>query len=103
LEGDQEDKSDETLKDLIKLFDYASMLKPSSNLDEPPQYADRIHRMVKLGSNIVDDDEDASDADDLPPLEEVEGAAVEASTTAEAKRQGKLGALKEFVPTATEG
>ena len=36
-----------------------------------PRFAGRIHRMIKLGLSI-DDDDDAGD-DDLPPLEEVEG------------------------------
>ena len=39
-------------------------------------FAGRIHRMIKLGLSI-DDEEEADD--DLPPLEEVEGAADKAS------------------------
>merc|ERR1711959_351040 len=70
------DKSDKTVKDLIWLLFDTSLLTSGFNLDEPTQFAGRIHRMIKLGLSIDDDDELD---DDLPPLEEVEGAADEAS------------------------
>merc|ERR1712032_1479641 len=64
------DKSDKTVKDLIWLLFDTSLLTSGFNLEEPTQFAGRIHRMIKLGLSIDDADEGA-DAD-LPPLEEVQ-------------------------------
>jgi len=71
------DKSDKTVKDLVWLLFDTSLLTSGFGLEEATQFAGRIHRMIKLGLSI---DEDADeDMDELPPLEEVEGAAEEVS------------------------
>merc|ERR1712062_542432 len=91
------DKSDKTVKDLIWLLFDTSLLTSGFNLDEPTQFAGRIHRMIKLGLSIDDDDEGLGD-EDLPPLEEVEGAADEASKMEEVDR--RLLALIALDPSA---
>merc|ERR1711959_61085 len=85
------DKSDKTVKDLIWLLFDTSLLTSGFTLEEPTQFAGRIHRMIKLGLSIDDDDERLGDDDDLPPLEEVEGAADEASKMEEVDRAAHEG------------
>jgi len=72
------DKTDKTVKDLVWLLFDTSLLTSGFGLEEPTQFAGRIHRMIKLGLSI-DEGDDVDVDDDLPPLEEVEGAADEVS------------------------
>jgi len=66
------DKNDKSIKDLIVLLYETALLSSGFTLEDPQNHAARIHRMIKLGLG-VDDDEPVTteEADtDMPPLEE---------------------------------
>merc|ERR1712183_254631 len=68
------DKNDMLVQDLVLLLFETALLSSGFSLEDPATHSQRIHRMIKLGLGIEEDDDapmedPAASTDDMPPLE----------------------------------
>merc|ERR1712240_188468 len=68
----EQDKNDKSVKDLVVLLFETALLSSGFSLEDPMTHSNRIHRMIKLGLGIDEEDVAETEAADvpMPPLED---------------------------------
>jgi len=71
------DANDKTLKDLVWLMFETSLLTSGFSLEEPSVFAGRIHKLIKLGLSIYEDEDAVEEEETMPALESVADSTME--------------------------